>query len=881
MKQICYYILLRRGILMKNNTKLLLVFSLLFMLLSTSFIQAQLTVRNQPSFGGIDLTDISKQNGSLLRKLEWYAPNGELPGTYAEYLQNHPLTSAIFTTPQEGNLHLRQNNSLGILIDTTLYPLILTRFSEYLSDLFSEGYTIYLQTVTGGTPEEIKAWVNARYEAGASGILFIGDITAAWVDISDEVFPSDLFYMDLDGQWLDTNGDGIYELHSAGSGDMAPEVYVARIDAHMLTYDTEAAMVNEYFAKAHAYRMGLLNEPWRGLEYVEEDWYDMEVNMNLVYGSNVTRFDYGYFTTADDYLHQMSLGQHFVQVCVHSYSGGHFFSTRPTESASYAHVYVYSPTSRQAKLLLGSDDGIKVWLNGVNVLTKDKYGGWVVDQFSVDVSLQAGWNQLLCKISQEGGDYLFSARFTDVNGTTFSDLDYQVNNPVLHGGEAPYIRSFLLNGFHQDISDNFWEYLTTNYLGGVDESTLDPHVGDVTNGTTWTTYDSGSPYINLGEYCNNAEYGACYAYARVYASAETSCQLWMGYNDGARVWLNGDEVLYDNRYGGFEYDMTKVNVTLHAGENRLMIKISQWMGDFGCSARFCTENGSAVDGLTYDPEPTPITHVGTWLINGPYVNPDTTTRLSMDYLGGESTVVPDENMSAPFGSWQRGIGNGCPFNLGGFFDHGAWVFSQDIQDHDPPVLFYNLFACGPGRFTDQNYLAGSYIFHTTTGLITIASSKSGSMLNFADFTGPLSEGKTIGEAFYEWFVSQAPYVQWEKEWYYGLVALGDPTLRVITPIQLKILRPENALYVADKEIMPFPTPLSIGRITINASASNINAPIEKVEFYVDDVLQETVMTAPYCWTWSHTAFFKHVVKVVAYDTLGHNVTRQVTLRKFF
>jgi hypothetical protein len=639
-------------------------------------------------------------------------------------------------------------------------------------------------------------------------------------------------------------------------------------------------MVNDYFAKAHAYRMGQLNQPWRGLEYVEEDWYDMDVNLNEIYNTNISRFDYGYYTTADDYLHQMSLGQHFVQVCVHSYSGGHFFSTRPTESASYAHIYVFSPTSRPATLLLGSDDGIKVWLNSVNVLTRDRYGGWIEDQFSVNVSLQAGWNQLLCKVSQGGGDYQFSARFTDPNGTTFPDLLYQVTNPALHGGEAPYIRSFLLNGFHQDTSDNFWLYLTTNYLG-VDEGTLNPHEGDVTNGTTWTTYDSGCPYINLAEYCANPNYGACYAFTRVYAPTETSCQLWMGYDDGARVWLNGNDVLYDNRYGGFQYDMTKINVTLHAGENQLMMKISQWMGDYGLSARFCTEDGGPIDGLTYDPTPTPITHIGTWLINGPYVNPDQQTRLSMDYLNGESTVIPDENMSAPLGTWQRGIGNGCPFNLGGFFDHGAWVFSQDIQTADPPVMFYNLFACGPGRFTDENYLAGSYIFHTTYGLITIASSKSGSMLNFVDFTTPLGQGKTIGEAFYDWFVAQAPYAQWEKEWYYGLVTLGDPTLRVVTPIQMRITRPENAIYVADRMIRSFWVPLCVGKITVNASVSNINYGITKVEFYVDDILQTTVDTAPYQWTWEHPAFFRHVLKIVAYDTGGHTATRQVALWKFF
>jgi len=326
--------------------------------------------------------------------------------------------------------------------------------------------------------------------------------------------------------------------------------------------------------------------------------------------------------------------------------------------------------------------------------------------------------------------------------------------------------------------------------------------------------------------------------------------------------------------------MTKVNVTLQAGENKLLIKISDWMGDHGFSGRFCTQDGGAVNGLTYDPEPTPITYIGTWLVNGPYVNPDRVTRLSTDYLGDEGNVTPNQGDTAPFGTWERDIGNGYPLNIGGFYDHGDWVLSQDIQDRDPPVLFYNLFACGPGRFTDENYLAGSYIFHTTYGLITVASSKSGSMLNFQDFTQPLSEGKSIGEAFREWFDTQAPYQQWEKEWYYGMVLLGDPTLCIPTYIQMKVTRPEKAVYIRDQKILPFFTPVSLGKITIETTAASKDYDIEKVEFYIDGTLRSTDIAEPYSWTWNTLSFFRHTIKVVAYDTMGHNATREFTMWKF-
>jgi hypothetical protein len=657
-------------------------------------------------------------------------------------------------------------------------PSILTALDEYVADLAMEGYSVFTETVSGGTPEDIKAWVQARYDSGSEGIVFVGDVTAAWAEVSGSVFPCDLFYMDLDGYWEDADQDGDYEIHSAGGGDEGPEVYVARMNAHTLDYDTEANMVNGYLAKAHAYRSGDLIQPWRGLEYVDEDWYSMDVFLDLVYGDDVVRYDYGYFTTGADYLNQMDLGRHFAQPCAHSYSGGHHFGTRPTESAAYAHVYMHSPSTRSARLLLGSDDGIKAWLNGDTLCSYDVYQGWTPDQFTVDVTINEGWNRLLCKVSQGGGDYQFSARFTDTSFVTFPDLTYQINDPDTHGEEAQFIRGWLLNGFHQDSSDNFWDYLTTNYLG-VSEGDINPQNGDPMGGMTWTGYNSSGPFINLGDHCEDADFGVCYAFARVYAESRTSCELWLGYDDGARVWLNGEEVLYDNRYGDFEADMTKIGVGLDAGENRLLVKVSEWMGTHGFSARFSQADGSPVGGLTYDPEPVPISYIGTWLLNGPYVNPDQATRLSRDYLNGEASVVPSEGDPAPFGNWESGMGNGYPFDIGVFYDHGDWVLSADIQDRDPPVLFYNLFACGPGRFTDPDYLAGAYIFNTTYGLITLASAKSGSMLNFQDFTDPLGQGETIGTAFREWFDAQAPFELWEREWYYGMVLCGDPALRPV------------------------------------------------------------------------------------------------------
>ncbi|MDJ0666700.1 MAG: C25 family cysteine peptidase [Desulfobacterales bacterium] len=112
-----------------------------------------------------------------------------------------------------------------------------------------------------------------------------------------------------------------------------------------------------------------------------------------------------------------------------------------------------------------------------------------------------------------------------------------------------------------------------------------------------------------------------------------------------------------------------------------------------------------------------------------------------------------------------------------------YIQTSYFRDTNPPnAHFYNLFCCGPGKFTESDYLAGWYIFDKSgggvnLGLTAIASAKSGSMLFFEDFYRPMGQGKVIGDAFVDWWKARGPdHELWERRWFYGLVLLGDPTL---------------------------------------------------------------------------------------------------------
>ena len=80
---------------------------------------------------------------------------------------------------------------------------------------------------------------------------------------------------------------------------------------------------------------------------------------------------------------------------------------------AYALAYVYSPRDQTLPFLFGSDDGVKVFLNGKNIFRFLKNRPAVADEDTVSADLHKGWNTLLLKIENNLGGYGFYARLAD------------------------------------------------------------------------------------------------------------------------------------------------------------------------------------------------------------------------------------------------------------------------------------------------------------------------------------------------------------------------------------------------------------------------------------------------------------------------------------
>lgn len=125
----------------------------------------------------------------------------------------------------------------------------------------------------------------------------------------------------------------------------------------------------------------------------------------------------------------------------------------------------------------------------------------------------------------------------------------------------------------------------------------------------------------------------------------------------------------------------------------------------------------------------------------------------------------------------HGYPGGHGFYTGGSF---GWVLCSDYRNNDPVPLFYSFFVCSGSDFTSNDYLAGTVAFNPDdSGLLAWGSTKTGGMWAGSSFYNALGNGKIFGEAFKDWFNTvQGIYLSTTVDkWWYGMVLIGDATLK--------------------------------------------------------------------------------------------------------
>jgi len=230
-------------------------------------------------------------------------------------------------------------NYVGYFVMDSLYPDISSILQSYCNIVEEEiGIGTKIIHKTWESPTALKKDLAGEHDKGMVGATFVGpmpivyyfyDNNPAVSGFKAEVHVTDLFYEDLDGIWIDTDNDGVYDAHS---GDVDPEIWVGQLRPPTNVKSEIISVLQKYFEKASKYLKSGLNGESKALLYIDDDW---EPDICDAYSpmcdafTEVKLINTAADTTAEDYKNRLTDERYkFVQIMVHGDSRTHFFGSR-------------------------------------------------------------------------------------------------------------------------------------------------------------------------------------------------------------------------------------------------------------------------------------------------------------------------------------------------------------------------------------------------------------------------------------------------------------------------------------------------------------------------------------------------------------------------
>lgn len=281
--------------------------------------------------------------------LRWAGPEGSRPETYEEWIAQNPYTEFSYTLDKMVYGDGRAGN-VAILTEQRIAGALNTSINQLINNLQYEGYTIISYQISGGTPETLRTFLQNLYNNNnIEGAIIIGNLPVAWFEIANDYnqygytqFPIDLFYMDLNGNWLDTmsTGNGKYDGHT---GNINPEIYIGRLTPTGIGTDT--VVLKNYFRKDNAYRHDTLALQQRALFFCDDDWIPWAPywaqNLALLY-SDTMNYWHAETTRASIYRTKLNTLEAWVSLFAHSSSSLHQFKYNGGSSYDYYYANEYA-----------------------------------------------------------------------------------------------------------------------------------------------------------------------------------------------------------------------------------------------------------------------------------------------------------------------------------------------------------------------------------------------------------------------------------------------------------------------------------------------------------------------------------------------------------
>ena len=177
-----------------------------------------------------------------------------------------------------------------LVVEDKLYPYIRSNIYDYAQIVSAKtGYDIEVVTVNSrGSAMELRKRLS-DLRPRLIGCFFIGDVPYAQYQIENDdnsgintTFPCDLYFMDLDGTWLDektspgdegaftTGADGIFDRHIER---VSPEIFIGRLPYYNSS-DSKPfhQLLNQYLKRLIRYWEQPDGIKRKALSYINHDW---------------------------------------------------------------------------------------------------------------------------------------------------------------------------------------------------------------------------------------------------------------------------------------------------------------------------------------------------------------------------------------------------------------------------------------------------------------------------------------------------------------------------------------------------------------------------------------------------------------------------------
>lgn len=164
--------------------------------------------------------------------------------------------------------------------------------------------------------------------------------------------------------------------------------------------------------------------------------------------------------------------------------------------------------------------------------------------------------------------------------------------PARPDPKVPFIRSWLVCGpFVTKTTDP----LSKDEIG---ETAIKAAAdGDRAGNSTrrWKRMDVAENVLDFAKALTPFDGAFAYAFATVHASSDQDAVVWIGHDDGAKVWINGKLVYENESYGeAASADTYWASVKLKKGANALLVKVYNRNYSCGLCVRFTTPTGEPI-----------------------------------------------------------------------------------------------------------------------------------------------------------------------------------------------------------------------------------------------------------------------------------------------